>query len=94
MLYGQGYTIRGVQRILREAGMPHVAAIGRGEVQPAENGDSEEQAVDKAPAKIVRAEEPEEAEEQPQLSEENIDQLRQALTDLGVAKQILGAAHD
>ncbi|MGE0212520.1 MAG: MerR family transcriptional regulator [Parvibaculaceae bacterium] len=32
LLYGKGYTIRGVQRILREDGVAHVAAIGRGEV--------------------------------------------------------------
>src|SRR3954447_1459080 len=31
LLYGEGYTIRGVQRILREEGGAHVASIGRGE---------------------------------------------------------------
>jgi DNA-binding transcriptional MerR regulator len=31
LLYGEGYTIRGVQRILREEGVAHVASIGRGE---------------------------------------------------------------
>ncbi|ACL61813.1 MerR family transcriptional regulator [Methylobacterium nodulans] len=36
LLYGQGYTIRGVQRILRERGMRFVQAVGRGEqVAPA-----------------------------------------------------------
>lgn len=35
LLYGKGYTIRGVQRILREDGVAHVAAIGRGEVDAA-----------------------------------------------------------
>jgi DNA-binding transcriptional MerR regulator len=34
LLYGQGYTIRGVQRILKENGTAHVVAIGRGEIQP------------------------------------------------------------
>jgi DNA-binding transcriptional MerR regulator len=32
LLYGEGYTIRGVQRILREEGVSHVASVGRGEV--------------------------------------------------------------
>ena len=32
LLYGEGYTIRGVQRILREEGVAHVAAVGRGEI--------------------------------------------------------------
>ncbi|CAN5515987.1 MerR family transcriptional regulator [soil metagenome] len=31
LLYGEGYTIRGVQRILREEGLQFVASIGRGE---------------------------------------------------------------
>ena len=32
LLYEEGYTIRGVQRILREEGVPYVASVGRGEV--------------------------------------------------------------
>lgn len=36
LLYGQGYTIRGAQRVLRERGMRFVQAVGRGEqVAPA-----------------------------------------------------------
>lgn len=31
LLYGEGYTIRGVQRILKEEGIRFVQAIGRGE---------------------------------------------------------------
>jgi DNA-binding transcriptional MerR regulator len=33
LLYGEGYTIRGVQRILRDHGVAHVTAIGRGEIR-------------------------------------------------------------
>ncbi len=32
LLYDEGYTIKGVQKILREHGIAHVIAIGRGEV--------------------------------------------------------------
>src|SRR6266446_7146094 len=32
LLYGEGYTIRGVQRILREQGVRFVIAAGRGEM--------------------------------------------------------------
>lgn len=32
LLYGQGYTIRGVQRILKEQGVKAVQALGRGEI--------------------------------------------------------------
>ena len=34
LLYGQGYTIKGVQRILREGGVRNVQAVGRGEAPP------------------------------------------------------------
>ena len=34
LLYGQGYTIKGVQRILREQGLRSVQALGRGEHAP------------------------------------------------------------
>ncbi len=32
LLYGEGYTIKGVQRILRDQGLRHVAALGRATV--------------------------------------------------------------
>ena len=32
LLYGEGYTIRGAQKILKDQGVAHVVAIGRGEV--------------------------------------------------------------
>jgi DNA-binding transcriptional MerR regulator len=32
LLYGEGYTIRGLQRILKEEGVAHVAGVGRGEI--------------------------------------------------------------
>ena len=33
LLHGQGYTIRGVQRVLKENGIRFVQAVGRGEVE-------------------------------------------------------------
>jgi DNA-binding transcriptional MerR regulator len=38
LLYGEGYTIRGVQRILRDHGVAHVTAIGRGEIRAEPEG--------------------------------------------------------
>ena len=35
LLYGEGYTIRGVQRILKEEGVATLVAVGRGEAQAA-----------------------------------------------------------
>ncbi|WP_421694304.1 MerR family transcriptional regulator [Aestuariivirga sp.] len=34
LLYKEGYTIRGVQKILKEDGAAYVAGVGRGEVEP------------------------------------------------------------
>ena len=34
LLYKEGYTIRGVQKILKEDGASYVASVGRGEVEP------------------------------------------------------------
>jgi DNA-binding transcriptional MerR regulator len=33
LLYSEGYTIKGVQKVLRERGLRHVAGIGRGEAR-------------------------------------------------------------
>jgi DNA-binding transcriptional MerR regulator len=38
LLYSEGYTIKGVQKVLRERGLRHVAAIGRGEAQGRQDG--------------------------------------------------------
>ena len=34
LLYGEGYTIRGVQRIFKEEGSGYVVGVGRGEIKP------------------------------------------------------------
>lgn len=34
LLYGEGYTIRGVQNIFKEEGAPYVVSVGRGEIKP------------------------------------------------------------
>jgi DNA-binding transcriptional MerR regulator len=34
LLYDAGYTIRGVQLILKEEGIAHVVGVGRGEIKP------------------------------------------------------------
>lgn len=41
LLYGQGYTIRGVQRILREDGAGYVSSIGRGETEAKKRDDKD-----------------------------------------------------
>jgi DNA-binding transcriptional MerR regulator len=49
LLYGQGYTIRGVQRILKEQGLRFVQSLGRGEAVAPAPGPSERE-TDETPA--------------------------------------------
>ncbi len=101
LLYGEGYTIRGVQRILRDHGVAHVTAIGRGEIraepeaQAAREAEpdakAEGQAAPSAPV-IVEAASPPELPSQssgPALSRSDAEELRLALTDLAAARRIL-----
>ena len=49
LLYGEGYTIRGVQRILKEQGARFVIAAGRGELTaPMQRGNDDADAADGA----------------------------------------------
>ena len=86
LLYDKGYTIRGVQRILREDGVPHAVAIGRGEIipapqapepPPADGRDGAEEDADAAPGAAG-------------LGEAQARELRLALDDLAAARQLLG----
>lgn len=104
LLYGEGYTIRGAQKILKDQGLAHVVAIGRGEIsaEPADEGESgaRKAAVAPSPASTVR--QPEQAAQRPaeqsgriqtrvvhELTPAQIDELRLALTDLAAARRLL-----
>jgi DNA-binding transcriptional MerR regulator len=89
LLYDKGYTIRGVQRILREEGVPHAVAIGRGEIVAGP------QAPDAPPAggKGKSGEPTEPAVAAPAgsgLSEAQARELRLAMEDLAAARELLG----
>ena len=90
LLYDKGYTIRGVQRILRQEGIPHAVAIGRGEI------DAEPQAPEPAAAAGMDMMEGEAgaaivAPAGPSLSDAQMQELRLAMEDLAAARQLLGA---
>lgn len=90
LLYDKGYTIRGVQRILRQEGIPHAVAIGRGEI------DAEPQAPELAAAAGGKGRPEDEAEPAAApagsgLGEAHIQELRLAMEDLAAARQLLGA---
>jgi DNA-binding transcriptional MerR regulator len=87
LLYGKGYTIRGVQRILREQGVAHVASIGRGDVaagpEPAEELTNGAFEAEGAAGRLL------EGETVPLLSETQLRELKLALEDLAVARRLL-----
>ncbi|MDE2384212.1 MAG: MerR family transcriptional regulator [Alphaproteobacteria bacterium] len=99
LLYKKGYTIRGVQLILKEEGVAYVAGVGRGEVMPRK---SELQEGAPAPGKAPVAPRPGRAPlarpigEAPKvihkLSTNQADALRAALKDLGDARKLLDSA--
>jgi DNA-binding transcriptional MerR regulator len=99
LLYGEGYTIRGAQKILKENGIAHVVGIGRGEISVEPSGED---------AKAVRKEPPQKPEAAAsekssgsgqagrtqtrvvhELTPAQIDELRLALTDLAAARRLL-----
>ncbi len=107
LLYGQGYTIKGVQRILKEQGARSVQAVGRGGALPASaaapGADRDEQAhaaADTHPARPV-AQPRASAASGPTLTatSANTEQiLRLALTELQAARndlvRVLGGDKD
>ena len=103
LLYSQGYTIRGVQRILKENGTAHVVGIGRGAIQAAAPrlSGTEPRPVALAPRKprIIAAGDPDNAQPGPAeaptrltMSKEQVTGLREALADLLWARRILSGS--
>lgn len=106
LLYGQGYTIKGVQRILRQDGYRAVQAMGRGEADAVAHGFD-----DPAPAATAEEDEgsgearpenregpppgetasAEAGEAAPTLSEADIGLLRSALVELRECQRVLAA---
>lgn len=104
LLYSQGYTIRGVQRILKEQGTAPVLAVGRGTAQAAEPrvAANEPKSIALAPRKPRIISSGDEAA--PQLvtavqaptrlsmTKEQMMSLREALADLLWARRILSGS--
>jgi DNA-binding transcriptional MerR regulator len=96
LLYGQGYTIRGVQRILKEGGIRSVQAIGRGERPadlpppgPAGEGDDALPSVE-----IGDVEDAPSVAGSPtagRVAAEDVARLRSALDDLAECERLLDA---
>ncbi|HEY5793762.1 MAG TPA: MerR family transcriptional regulator [Bosea sp. (in: a-proteobacteria)] len=90
LLYGEGYTIKGLQRILKEQGPRHVQAIGRGAPigpPPAEAGGSSARPAGQAAPKqqaSVRAQVPD--------GLDDLTLLTAVMAELGECKRILDRA--
>lgn len=104
LLYSQGYTIRGVQLILKEEGPNYVTGIGRGEVVPRKSDLAREGAPPPGTAKVAprvapapgRAPLARPIDEAPKiihkLSGTQSDALKLALKDLTDARKLLDPA--
>jgi DNA-binding transcriptional MerR regulator len=101
LLYGEGYTIRGVQRIFKEENAAYVTAVGRGEIKPRQGDAIREgaplpgraamaprvgKAAGLAPRAPLRDEPPKVIHK---LSTSQADALKAALKDLSDARKML-----
>lgn len=76
LLYGEGYTIKGVQRILKTEGIRFVQSVGRGEqIVDAPEDEEQDETVEAAPA----------------LGEDGLDRLRGALDELVECDRVLSS---
>lgn len=102
LLYSEGYTIRGVQKILKEENPSYVMGVGRGEITPRKRESELEGAPPPGQAKVApriskaAALKPAAAigpDEVPKviyrLSDTHMDSLKSALRELGDARKLL-----
>lgn len=107
LLYKEGYTIRGVQKILKEDGASYVTGVGRGEIEPRKREGEMASApppgtakaaprAGKAAAASVPVATPVAVAEAGRvtsgLSDSHAEMLRAALRDLGDARKLLDPA--
>ena len=108
LLYTEGYTIRGVQNILKEDGAAYVCGVGRGEIMPRKRDGAMEGApppgtakaaprIGKGPAKpeaasAIAATAAQAVKVIHRLSESHADSLKAAMRDLGDARKLLDPA--
>lgn len=97
LLYSEGYTIRGVQKILKEDGASYVSGVGRGEIVPRKRDIELEGAPPPGQAKVaprvVKAKPISVIGDAPKiiyrLSDNHMDSLKSALRELGDARKLL-----
>ena len=97
LLYKEGYTIRGVQNILKEEGVSYVTGVGRGEIVPRKRDGALEGApppgrAKPAPRVAKSLPLPEPVRPASRLSDSHAESLRAALRELGEARNLLDPA--
>jgi DNA-binding transcriptional MerR regulator len=93
LLYGEGYTIKGVQRILKEDGIRFVQSIGRGEqtVEPPPEGAQREALDEEVAAAGSKPAGPANDADAVGFAERDIARLRVALDELVECERVLAA---
>lgn len=100
LLYGEGYTIKGVQRLLKSQGVRFVAAVGRGEakVEPSLTGESvgteAERGEDTAEEAAFAKGRADDDERLSLLSDDAARTLRGALDELVECERLLAALRE
>ncbi len=88
LLYGDGYTIRGVQKILRENGVSHVTEVGREATLGQKISGEGDEAAAAAPPPIDPAA-VEQAQRASGLSKDQVQILQSTLAELSEMKRLL-----
>ncbi len=93
LLYGEGYTIKGVQRILKEEGVRFVQAVGRGEQSVSASRPEVEDGIfeDESSSENDLVQPDEESALMGGLSEDAVQKLRAALDELIECDRVLSS---
>ena len=88
LLYDEGYTIKGVQKLFKEQGVQALSAVALSPVGPSvEPASAAEPSAAWAPRKIPRA-----PETRPRIADDELAALREALAEIAEAQRILAQA--
>ena len=86
LLYDEGYTIKGVQKLFKEQGVQALSAVALLPVEPPEEPASAAEPRAWAPEK------PSAPDTRPRIAEDELAALREALAEIGEAQRILAHA--
>ena len=92
LLYQDGYTIKGVQKLLREQGVRYVMSCWKDTVDGSGQGGMRDIPDIAAETAQHAVSQPESIPENPGLTKTQVDQLRSVLNDLAECRKVLQAA--